>query len=76
MTAKVEAPARIFQPTVIRLRAGYYYLMNTPWGGWASTAYEYTTLDDLLAKWAVLIGRPGRDEHGEYLEVLPDPEAK
>lgn len=66
---------RLFADTVARpvLAQGTlygWYLMNNQRDGWSAYGMPYRSIDDIASAFDVRIGKPGVDEHGDYVEVL------
>jgi hypothetical protein len=67
---------RLMSDTIIRvLPLGdrtEFWLMNRPDQGWASRGYYYTSLDALLAAWAITLGAQGWDRHSYYIRAYAE----
>lgn len=46
-------------------------LMNNKSKGWSSFSYEFKSLEEMQRAFRVRLGAHGRDEHSEYVEVIP-----
>lgn len=64
----IDGRARLFQDTVVRPDSqGFYWLMNRPEGGMASSGRRYRSLDEITELWAVELGDRTQDQHGEII---------
>lgn len=60
---------RLLQPTVARPLNGKIYLMNKQETGWASSAYEYESMTQLLEHWDVITVGNGSDSFGPFTRI-------
>lgn len=63
---------KLFQSTIIRLRDNKFYLMNHPDKGWASFAFEFSTLDHITDNFDITLGELSKDKYSEYIPAIVD----
>jgi hypothetical protein len=67
----MDAKRKILQDGVARpMIGGRWALMNKQEEGFTSFAYEYASLDAMVAEWDITIGKRGKDRFGEFRQVL------
>ncbi len=64
---------RLLAATVARYDGLVWWLMNRPDKGFSEYGIPYSNLTDIPARWAILFGDVGQDQHGRFVRVEEAP---